>query len=288
MLTLNFPSRLRRHLAVPTDPAQGLRASGLTVVTSGGARLLKDVSLELRAGELVAVVGPNGAGKSTLLKALAGDLPTAWIRTGRVEFGGRPLHTWPRRDRARRLGVLPQQMPVPFAFTALETVLLGRSPHGDRETAADRTIARQALAAAGVEHLAERLCPTLSGGEAQRVGFARVLAQLWPSATPRAEAPRYLLLDEPTASLDLARQHELLSVARAWASEGNVGVLAILHDLNLAARYADRLLVLDAGRPRGLGPPADLLTPALLQDTFGLPTLVQPHPTRGHPVVTCA
>ncbi len=267
---------------------QGLGATELTVVTNSGARLLEDVSLELRAGELIAVVGPNGAGKSTLLKALAGDLPAVWIRAGRVDLAGRPLAAWPRRERARRLGVLPQQTPVPFAFTALETVLLGRSPHGDRETAADRVIARQALAAAGVEHLAERLCPTLSGGEAQRVGFARVLAQLWPSPTPRAEAPRYLLLDEPTASLDLARQHELLSVARAWADEENIGVLVILHDLNLAARYADRLLVLGAGRTRGLGSPADLLTPELLQDTFGLPTLVNPHPTRGHPVVTCA
>lgn len=250
---------------------------------AGARRLLDGVSVEVRPGEVLALVGPNGAGKSTLLKALAGDLvPTA----GGVTLDGRPLHDYPARELALRRAVLPQQTVLQFAFTAREVVEMGRSPHLDDargrgrrgkgrtgERVADRVVA-EAMARTETGPLAARVYPTLSGGEQGRVTLARVLAQ---------EAP-VLLLDEPTAALDLRHQQLVMEVARELAA-GGAAVLAVLHDLNLAASHADRLAVLCGGRLRAVDEPWAVLTEGLLSEVFACPIAVCRHPVRGCPLV---
>lgn len=239
--------------------------------------ILNDVSLGIEAGKVVAVVGPNGAGKSTLLKVLSGDLiPTS----GGVWMNDQPIAAWDKRLRAQHRAVLPQSSSLAFAFTALEIVLMGRTPHIiGAERPQDAEIACEALEAAGVLHLQDRLYPTLSGGEQQRVHLARVLAQIWAG-----DQPRYLLLDEPTNNLDLAHQHTTLEVACAFARRG-VGVLAILHDLNLAAQYADHILVLKNGAMLASDTPNNVLTPAIIQQAFDIPVMVSEHPCYNCPLV---
>jgi iron complex transport system ATP-binding protein len=175
--------------------------------------------------------------------------------------------------------VLPQESALTFPFTVQEVVLMGRTPH-ERTAgrAEDDAIVCAALEAVECQMLTDRIYTTLSGGERQRVQLARVLAQIWDArSTSQPPGARYLLLDEPTASLDLAYQHGTLDIARRFARAG-VGVLAILHDLNLAAQYADRLAVLQAGRMVALGTPAQVLQPSLIERVFAIPALVMPHP----------
>ncbi|MEL6612011.1 MAG: heme ABC transporter ATP-binding protein [Bacteroidota bacterium] len=243
----------------------------------GPRRLVDAVSLDLAPGEFVAVVGANGAGKTTLLRLASGDLTPA---EGEVRLDGRTLKHYAPDILARQRAVVPQQTALAFGFTAREVVLLGRTPHDTRATN-DGEIADQALRLAGVSHLAEQAYPTLSGGEQQRVHFARALAQIWEV---RPHGARYLLLDEPTASLDPAHQHAVLGVSKRCAEAG-VGVLAVLHDLNLAAYYADRIAVLKQGCLVALGPPSAVLTTEVIRDAFGLDALVQTHPTAGCPLV---
>lgn len=244
-----------------------------------GSRLLEGVSVQVRPGEVVAVLGPNGAGKSTLLKVLSGDLsPTR----GAVRMGGRSLGSWDPKESARVRAVLPQQSSLRFPFRVIEVALMGRSPHlRGSETRADYAIARFALREAGVDRLEHRLYPTLSGGEAQRVHLARVLAQIWESVDG---APRYLLLDEPTSSLDLAHQHHTLTAARGFAGR-SVGVLVVLHDLNLAARYADRVLLLKEGRTVAEGTPGEVLQEETIEAVYDIPITVIPHPHEPCPLV---
>lgn len=250
---------------------------------AGGKRLLHDVSLDVRPGRLTVAVGPNGAGKTTLLRALAGEICPA---AGVVRLDGQPLSAWRRRDRACRVAVLPQETAVAFPLTGLEIALLGRAPHPDSgETPADQEIAHFALVAADAIGFAARSYPTLSGGEKARVQLARVLAQIWDCPPDR---PGYLLLDEPTAALDCAQQHRLLSLARDFARERNVGVFAILHDLNLAAQYADDILAFREGRAVARGTPAEVIEAELLSDVFGLSALVLKHPSHGWPLVVPA
>jgi iron complex transport system ATP-binding protein len=248
-------------------------------VEIGRAVLLAGASLAVAAGEVVAVVGANGAGKSTLRRALAGDVaPSA----GSVSLGGRPISDWPRDELARVRAVLPQDSSLSFPFTALEVAAMGRMPHArGGESPRDAAIARDALELVEADHLAARLYPTLSGGERQRVQLARVLAQVWE---PHASGARYLLLDEPTSSLDLAHQYLTLATARRFADEG-AGVLVVLHDLNLAARYADRVAMMKAGAVVAAGPPDEVLTTERILDTFGMRVLVVPHPDTGGPLV---
>ena len=258
-----------------------LAGRNIHVVLEGNT-LLEDVSIEVRPGEVVAVLGPNGAGKSTLLKVLCGDLsPTR----GTVSMEGRPLASWDRKASARVRAVLPQQSNLSFPFRVLEVALMGRSPHlSGPETQRDFAIARAALEEAEVDHLEERLYPTLSGGEAQRVHLGRVLAQIWEAVE---ETPRYLLLDEPTSSLDLAHQHHTLAVARAFAGR-QVGVLVVLHDLNLAAQYADRVMLLKEGREVAEGPPGQVLQAETIEAVYGVPITVIPHPHGSCPLVVAA
>lgn len=239
-------------------------------------RLLDGVNLTVNPGEVLVVVGANGAGKSTLLRCLAGELtPTR----GEVRLNGQSLVQWPLRELARRRAVLPQSSPLNFPFTVLEVALMGRIPHGGPATR-DVPAAMEALTLAEVAHLAGRRYTTLSGGERQRVQLARILTQLWEPA----REPRYLLLDEPTASLDLAHQHTTLALARHWSTRGT-GVLVILHDLNLAAQYADRVAVLQHGRLLAVDHPRAVLEPVLIEQAFGLPVQVIPHPVLDCPLI---
>jgi len=248
-------------------------------VRAGKRTLLDNVSLRVAQGEVLAIVGPNGAGKTTLLRTLTGEAPTA---AGEVRLGGRGLHAWGARELARVRAVLPQESSLGFPFTAHEVALMGRTPHVESaERPADHAIARAALALAQVGHLGDRSYTTLSGGERQRVHLARVLAQLWDG--PR-EQGRYLLLDEPTSSLDITHQHLALRAARQVARDG-AAVIAVLHDLNLAAQYADRLLLLRAGAVVATGTPTEVLIPSLIREAFCFEALVTPHPHLPIPVV---
>lgn len=253
--------------------------SGRNLVVRAGRRtLLHGVSLTVAPGELVAILGPNGAGKSTLLRTLTGDLVP---HTGAVEMDGRALEHWTLEDCAKRRAVLPQHTAIAFPFTALEVVLLGRTAWRERRPRST-AIARDAMVAAGAADFEDREYPTLSGGERQRVQFARVLAQVWEPPLP--EAGRYLLLDEPTTGLDLVHQQAVLTLARERAREG-FGVLAILHDPNLAFAYADRIVVLSAGRILAEGAAHTLADAALFETAFGLKVDMITHPTTGRPWV---
>ncbi|MEV0355125.1 heme ABC transporter ATP-binding protein [Nocardia sp. NPDC050697] len=263
-----------RGSPLPDRPDRGavtLRASGVTV-TRGPREVLRDVGFEVTAGEVVALVGPNGAGKSTLLAALAGELP---VSTGTVELDGRPVTAWSALDMARRRAVLPQSHTVGFPFTAREVVAMGRAPWtGTGRDLDDDTAIDAALTAADVTHLAGRAFPTLSGGERARVALARVLAQ--DTAT--------LLLDEPTAALDLGHQEAVLGLARARAAAG-AAVVIVVHDLGIAAAYADRVAVLDRGRVAADGAPRAVLTTALLSAVYRHPVEVIDHPRTGAQLV---
>lgn len=250
------------------------------IVTRRGSLLLDGVSLSIRSGEFVALIGQNGAGKSTLLHVLSGALQPDH---GVVSLAGRPLHAWPRTALARSRAVLPQSSDIAFPFTLRDMVLMGRSAHAGVTTdAANRAIADAALAAADLGACADRLYPSLSGGERQRAQLARVIAQIW--SIPTSDSPRFLLLDEPTNHLDLAHQLQILRIAQRLAQDG-IGVLAILHDPNLAAIFAGRVAVLKAGRLLADGPTDRILCEEILENALGLPVIVQRHPTLGHPLI---
>jgi iron complex transport system ATP-binding protein len=229
-----------------------------------GRRVVDGVSLDLTPGDLTVIVGPNGAGKSTLLAAMAGDLAPL---DGSITLDGRPLDRWSTADLARRRAVMPQAARLGFSMPVRDVVSLGRSPFERSHTRAENAAAVvRALAVADVAYLADRSYATLSGGEQQRVQLARAIAQL---ALDGAQAAPILLLDEPTAGLDLAHQHAVLLLARDLARRG-VAVAAILHGLDLAFAYADRMLVLRDGRSAACGPPRDVLTSELLRDVFAV------------------
>lgn len=228
-----------------------------------GRRLLAPLTASFQAGRLHAIFGPNGAGKSTLLKLLAREWsPSA----GEITLDGRPLALWNEAELARRRAILPQQHALSFPFSAREVVVLGRlhAEHGN--AAQERDIASDALAACGATALASRSYAQLSGGERARVQLARVLAQIWQS--PRGQT-RYLLLDEPTAHLDLAFQHACLRLARSWLAH-QVCVIAVLHDPNLVLSYADEVLVIADGQLRAQGSPTEVMTGELMQNVYGL------------------
>lgn len=238
-------------------------------------RVLTDIDLTLKPGEMLGVLGPNGAGKSTLLGALCAELkPTQ----GQIWLDDRPLTHWTGQQRARRLAVLPQSSTLSFAFKVQEVVAMGRLPH-DSGQQRDAEIIQAALETADAVHLQDRNYLALSGGERQRVHLARVLAQIWPG-----EGGQTLLLDEPTSMLDPLHQHTTLQAVRGFADRGGA-VMVILHDLNLAARYCDRLLLLESGCPFAMGTPDEVLVPDALRAVFGLEVLVQRHPERGHPLI---
>ncbi|MBR8254332.1 heme ABC transporter ATP-binding protein [Burkholderia ambifaria] len=242
--------------------------------------ILRDLSLSIEPGRVTALLGRNGAGKSTLLKTFAGELtgsvaPNGVRVTGDITLNGEPLARIDTPRLACLRAVLPQAAQPAFPFSVDEIVLLGRYPHARRGGARhviahrDRDIAWQALERADADALVGRDVTTLSGGELARVQFSRVLAQLWPDDDAMEAGPRYLLLDEPTAALDLAHQHRLLDTVRAVAREWRLGVLAIVHDPNLAARHADTIALLADGTIVAHGTPRDVMTPAHIAQCYG-------------------
>lgn len=252
-----------------------LAARKVSWCLASGRRIVDGADLVIAPGRLTAVIGPNGAGKSSLLRLMAGERRAD---TGGVTLDEVPLRRLRGRDRARRIAVLPQSTHLDFAFRVEEVVGLGRLPHGDDETRGrGRRVSRAALAEVGLADHADRLYPTLSGGEQQRVQLARCLAQLdlLPGETP--DLPRYLLLDEPTASLDPAHQRATMALAGDLAARG-VGVLAVLHDLGLAASIADDLTVMAAGRVIADGPPRQTLDRALIASVYGIEAEVLANP----------
>jgi len=263
-----------RDVRVP-EPASAdtvLLAGEGIAVELGGRRVVDGIDLEVRAGEVVALVGPNGSGKSTLLAALAGDLPLA---AGAVTLDGAPLETWTPTERAMRRAVLPQHPIVTFPFTVGQVVRMGRAPWATTARADDddREIAA-ALAATDVAGFRRRPYTSLSGGEAARVMLARVLAQ-------RAAL---LVLDEPTAALDIHHQEVVLETVRAHAAAGG-GVLVVLHDLGSAGACADRVALLNAGRVAAVGPPTEVLAPELLSRVYAHDVEVIAHPRTGELIV---
>ena len=261
--------------------------------------ILRDLSLSIEPGRVTALLGRNGAGKSTLLKTFAGELtgsvaPNGVRVTGDITLNGEPLARIDTSRLACLRAVLPQAAQPAFPFSVDEIVLLGRYPHARRGGARhviahrDRDIAWQALERADADALVGRDVTTLSGGELARVQFARVLAQLWPDDDAMEAGPRYLLLDEPTAALDLAHQHRLLDTVRAVAREWRLGVLAIVHDPNLAARHADTIALLADGTIVAHGTPRDVMTPAHIAQCYGFAVKMVETGDRSPPVMVPA
>ncbi|WP_433532889.1 ABC transporter ATP-binding protein [Micromonospora sp. CA-263727] len=220
----------------------------------GGVRILAEVALTAEPGVTVGLLGPNGSGKSSLLRLLAGLARPA---SGRVLLDADPVNAIPRRALARRIAVVTQQVATDVEMSALDVVLLGRTPYRPRlaaVSAADLRLARRALAEAGLAGFEQRRWPSLSGGERQRVDLARALVQ----------EPDLLLLDEPTNHLDIRHQLELLR----FLAESPTTVLITLHDLNLAAQFCDRLVLLYAGRVVAAGTPVEVLTPARIEQVY--------------------
>ena len=234
--------------------------------------IIDDVNLKVKAGEVLALIGPNGAGKTTLLKLLSGELtPTS----GTIKLHEKPMHSYPRKELARQRAVMSQRALINFDFTVQEIVMQGRHPHiGLGETDTDRQIVLESLARTETTTLQDRFYPTLSGGEQARVTFARILAQTTP----------LLLLDEPTSALDLRHQQLVMQIAYELAMQGKA-VIVIVHDLNLAAGYAQRIAVLQEGQLAALGTPHEVLTQENIQQVFNLATLIIPHPQADCPLI---
>lgn len=241
----------------------------------GNRTVIFDVSFEAGSGELTAIVGPNGSGKTTLLRIAIGSLRPA---SGEVTFDGRSLISLSPAERARTVAVVRQDNRIDLPLTVTEIVLMGRAPHVGRwrrETTADIGICADSLQRVGASDLGGRIWGELSGGEQQKAAIARALAQ----------QPRLLLLDEPTNHLDISHQHEVMGLARDLAHTDGLTVVAVLHDLNLAAAYADRMIVVSDGRIWMAGEPADVVTRDVIHQVYGVELEVRRHPLSGRPLV---
>jgi len=266
----------------PAIEVEELSFSYHTMKGQGRKWTLDHVSFHVGAGEILGIVGPNGSGKSSLLKILSGLLPAG---KGDVRLGGLSLKKRSQADVARIVAVVPQEYVQVFPFTVAETVLMGRFPHrtarwwslgiGD-ETANDLTCAHQAMVDTDVFSLADRLVSDLSGGERQRVMIARALAQ----------EPKILLLDEPTAFLDINHQIEICSLIARLRAERRLTVVLVSHDLNVASQYCDRVLMLKDGELCRIGSPEETIRPEVLRTVYGCEVVVDAHPQTGRPRVT--
>ena len=239
------------------------------------APVLRDLSFDVQRGRLANILGPNGSGKSTLLRILVGLLAPG---SGEVRLGGALLADYPRAALARRVGYVPQETAQATGFTVLETVLLGRSPHTGAlgfEVPGDWYAARQALHLTDTEPFAERSLDELSGGERQRGIIARALAQ----------EPELILLDEPTAFLDIKHQHAIYGLLRRLVREGGKTVLCVSHDVNLAAAYADDLVLMDHGHVAAAGKPEEVLRAEILSPVYEMPIEVRKDKATGRPYV---
>jgi iron complex transport system ATP-binding protein len=237
--------------------------------------VLHDIDLKVSPGELVGLIGPNGCGKSTIIKALSHIISP---RSGKVMVGGRNITSISRKELACLVGVVPQMPLLPSTFTAFEIVLMGRNPHlglFQSEGEHDREFARDAMEKTGTLPLVNRYVNELSGGEIQCLLIARVLVQETSA----------ILLDEPTANLDIGRQIEILDLLRRLGTESSITVLAALHDLNLAAQYCDRLVLVNRGQIHAEGRPSDVITDAIIRQVYGAESCVYRHPVNGLPIV---
>lgn len=246
----------------------------------GSRLLLKDISVTLPPGQLTVIMGPNGAGKSTFLRLCSRELqPTL----GELSLHGRCLKEWSSEELSLFRGVLSQSLPMTFPMTVNELVLMGRYPHHKKRgsSVTDPSIVEAALGDCSLAALKDRSTQHLSGGEMQRAHMARVLAQIWE---PQDGRPRILLLDEPTASLDPTYQHLCLLRARKLTEEG-VSVVAILHDLNLAARYADHIVFLKEGRLAAAGPMSEMMQEPILEDVFSVHVRILRDARLSHPLI---
>ncbi|GLK75895.1 iron-hydroxamate transporter ATP-binding protein [Methylopila jiangsuensis] len=246
----------------------GFELDGATFAVAGRT-LLQPVSARFEPGRVVGLIGHNGSGKSTLLKLLARqETPTG----GAIRLDGRPIGAWSARAFAREVAYLPQNPPLATGLKVKELVALGRYPwHGalGRFSKADADAVREAMALTDVEAFAERLADELSGGERQRVWLAMLVAQ----------QARWLLLDEPTSALDIAHQIEVLGLVETLSETRGLGVIVVLHDVNMAARFCDDLVALHGGRLIARGGPADVIAPDRLEEIYGVAMDVIPHPS---------
>ncbi len=255
-----------------------LCAQGVDVLLRS-RQVLTGASMEVTPGELVAVLGPNGAGKSTFLNVLSGEQA---IDNGRVRIGEDDLFGLSASALACKRALMPQKSSLSFPFKVSDVVAMGRDPFRTTVDAASNDAAvAWALAETDTRHLARRIYTQLSGGEQQRVQLARVLAQIWRETD---NDPRFLLLDEPTSSLDLSHQHSVMQLASRLAEKG-VGVIAVVHDLNLAALYANRVVILSEGRVVATGMPEAVLKPTLIADVFDLSVHMVTDPDTGRQLI---
>jgi ABC-type cobalamin/Fe3+-siderophores transport system ATPase subunit len=237
--------------------------------------ILHDLQFRIEARRFFIIIGPNGSGKTTLLKLLAGLLP---LQTGHLDVLARPIGDYSPRSLARRIAYVPQSVPVEFPFSVTQVVLMGRAPHLGLlgfESGTDLELARRAMAFTDVTHLADRRLDQLSGGEQQRVFIARAICQ----------QPAVMLLDEPTAALDMAQQVRVMDLMESLKSGEGVTVVMVSHDLNLAAMYADQILLLDSGRTACLGTPQEVMDFNKLEAVYGCTLLVDQSPLGRYPRV---
>jgi len=239
---------------------------------------LRDISCEIRPGELSVIIGPNGSGKTSLVKVLAGELSPS---QGQVSHDNINLTGWQSEALARRRAVMPQHATLDFPFRVRDVVALGRSPY-PRDVQKDTKLVDDAMHRFDIGELGGRMYTTLSGGERQRVHLARVWVQL---SDPDGVFPRYLLLDEPTSALDMRHQREFLSLLKQSVSGGKMGVVAVLHDLSSAARYADQLILLNQGRLVAAGSCKQVLTPEHIQGIYGVPVEFLRYTPNGNHVI---
>ena len=237
--------------------------------------VIRDLTFQVTPGEMVGLIGPNGSGKSTIIKAISRVIHPY---SGKIALNGENIAQIPREELARLVGVVPQMPLLPSAFTAFEIVLMGRNPHlrlfqyeGER----DLNIAWQAMGQTATQSLAERRIGELSGGEIQRIVIARVLAQ----------EPKSILLDEPTANLDISHQIEILDLIKNLCLKNNLTVVIALHDLNLASQYCDRLILINNGQVHSQGTPSEVINPKNIKEVYGAEGCVYTHPVNGLPTV---
>lgn len=240
-------------------------------------KILQDITMSVAQGEVVALCGPNGAGKSTLLRVISGEITSA---TGFIYINEKDIKDWSPVKLAQYRAKLSQESHLSFAFLAKEVVEMGRFPY--QNTKENVSIVDKCMKLVDIVHLENRQYTSLSGGEKQRVHLARVLAQLESGN----ETPKLMLLDEPTSALDVLHQEVVLEIAHKLARERNYGVLVVLHDLNLASAWADRIILLQEGQYKYNGTPQDVLTPSILEEIYGIQCLVLQHPKTGRPIIT--
>ncbi len=254
-----------------------IKASNLSVRLSG-TQVLHGVNIEAAAGQLTAIVGPNGSGKTTSLKAIAGEVPY----DGTVSINGHNIKMLKPWELALKRAVLPQSTVISFPFTVREIVRMGLSVGAKADAADTDRIARDALEAVDLSGFAGRFYQELSGGEQQRVQLARALCQIWEPV--QHDEPAFLLLDEPVSSLDIRHQLTIMRLAKDFCERGG-GVIAIMHDLNLTAMFADRMIMMKAGRVHATGHPNEVMTDAVMEAVFGCTMRVNVTPAGNVPFV---